>query len=244
MTDTHTPRLYESSALQMVLGPALRPGGIELTRRALSFCALPIGSEVVDIGCGIGATVRFLRHHCRLKASGLDCSSVMLAQARQRFTEMPLVQGTATCLPFADRRLSALVCECVLSLVADPDRAWREFHRVLAPGGYLVVSDVYTRVPEHVHHLNSVAVTCCLKGALSRSDLTRCLDRNGFSLLSWEDHSRYLKRLAAQLAFAGLSFPARGVNSENCDFGQDTPTAVRLFRPGYFLMVARKRGER
>ncbi|RPJ75981.1 MAG: methyltransferase domain-containing protein [Desulfobacteraceae bacterium] len=242
MSDTPTPSLYESPALQAVTGPALRPGGLELTRRALGFCDLPAGARVVDIGCGTGVTVHFLRRHCRLEAFGLDRSSGMLGQVRQRDPGLPLVQGIATRLPFGDRRLAAVTCECVLSLVEDPDAALREFHRVLAPGGVLVVADVYARAPDHAGGLTSLPVTCCLKGAKSRDELAGRVQRSGFTLLVWEDHSQALKRLAAQLVFAcgslqafwGAAGAAASVNA--------VPSAAPRARPGYFLAVARKEG--
>jgi ubiquinone/menaquinone biosynthesis C-methylase UbiE len=118
-------RLYEEPGLQAVLGPVLRPGGLDLTQRALSFCNLPAGSPVADIGCGTGMTTQFLMRNQRLKACGIDLSSVLLGQARRREPVLPLIRGTATFLPFCQNYLSAVVCECVLSLVEDTAQAWR-----------------------------------------------------------------------------------------------------------------------
>jgi ubiquinone/menaquinone biosynthesis C-methylase UbiE len=241
MTDTHSPSLYESPALQAVTGPALRPGGLELTRRALSFCDLPAGARVADIGCGTGVTVHYLRRHCRLRAFGLDRSSGMLGQARQRDPKLPLMQGEATRLPFGDRRLSAVMCECALSLVEDTDAAWCEFYRVLAPGGLLVLADVYARSPDHAGELTSLSVNCCLKGAKSRDELVSRMQRSGFTLLVWEDHSEALKRLAAKLVFACGSLQAFW-GAAACAPVKAYPPAVRRARPGYFLAVARKEG--
>jgi arsenite methyltransferase len=242
MTDTHSPSLYESPALQAVTGPALRPGGLDLTRRALSFCDLPAGARVVDIGCGTGVTVHYLRRHCRLKAFGLDRSSGMLGQARQRNPGLPLMQGEATCLPFGDCRLSAVMCECVLSLMEDTDAALREFCRVLAPGGLLVLADVYARAPDHAGCLTSLSVICCLKGASSRDEMVGRMHRSGFTLLVWEDHSEALKRLAAQLVFACGSLQALWGATGACASVNEYPSAVHRARPGYFLAVARKEG--
>lgn len=240
MTDTHAPSLYESPALRAATGPALRPGGLDLTRRALTFCDLPAGARVVDIGCGTGVTVHYLRQHCRLKAFGLDRSSGMLGQARQQDPGLPLIQGEATRLPFGDRRLSAVMCECVLSLVEDADAALREFHRVLAPGGILVLADVYARAPDHAGCLKSLPVTCCLKGAKSRDELVGRLHRSGFPLLVWEDHSEALKRLAAQLVFACGSLQALWEASGACASVNADPSAAHRAHPGYFLAAARK----
>jgi arsenite methyltransferase len=208
MPHTPSPSLYESPELQAVTGSALRPGGLELTQRALSFCNLPVGARVVDIGCGTGLTVRYLRRHRQLKAFGLDRSSGLLGQARQRDNELPLAQGEAQHLPFGDCCLSAVMCECVLSLVENSDAAWREVHRVLVPGGLLVLADVYSRVPEHAGGLTSLPATCCFKGARSRDELTGRMRQSGFTVLVWEDHSEALKRLAAQLVFACGSLQA------------------------------------
>lgn len=235
-------RLYESPALQAVTGSALRPGGLELTQRALSYCDLPVGAKVVDIGCGTGLTVRYLRQRLRLKAFGLDRSSGLLGRVRQRDNELPLVQGEAQRLPFGDCCLAAVMCECVLSLVEDSDAAWREFFRVLIPAGLLVLADVYVRIPEHAEDLTSLPVTCCLKGARSRNELMVRMRQSGFTLLVWEDHSEALKRLAAQLVFACGSLQAFW---ETTDVGASMnayPSAIQRARPGYFLAVARKEG--
>jgi SAM-dependent methyltransferase len=235
-------RLYESPALQAVTGSALRPGGLELTQRALSYCDLPVGAKVVDIGCGTGLTVRYLQQRLRLKAFGLDRSSGLLGRVRQRDNELPLVQGEAQRLPFGDCCLAAVMCECVLSLVEDSDAAWREFFRVLIPAGLLVLADVYVRIPEHAEDLTSLPVTCCLKGARSRNELMVRMRQSGFTLLVWEDHSEALKRLAAQLVFACGSLQAFW---ETTDVGASMnayPSAIQRVRPGYFLAVARKEG--
>jgi len=242
MTDGPTPLpLYESQAFQEVVGPALRPGGLALTRRGLAFCGLPEWARVLDVGCGKGETVRLLREAFRLEAVGLDRSDRMLAGAREETPGLPLVRGAAECLPFRDRSLSAVVCECVLSLVADPGAAWREWARVLAPGGFLILADLYLRTPGHARRPGSQLGTCCLHGAGGRSELVDHLRQHGFSPVAWEDHSAFLKHLAARLVFAGWPLASLWGGDGACAAVSD-PSAIRRARPGYFLAVARKRG--
>jgi arsenite methyltransferase len=242
MTDGPTPSpLCESRSFQDLVGPALRPGGLKLTRRGLAFCGLPEGARVLDVGCGKGETVRFLREAYRLEAVGLDHSDRMLAAAREETPGLSLVRGEAACLPFRDRSLSAVVCECVLSLVADPAAAWREWARVLAPGGFLILADLYLRAPGHARRPGSQSGTCCLQGAGSRGELVDHLRRHGFSPVTWEDHTAFLKHLAARLVFAGWPLATLWGSNAACAAGPD-PSAIRRARPGYFLAVARKRG--
>lgn len=240
MVDTPSLPLYESSALQAVAGPALRPGGLALTQRALSFCALPAGAQVADLGCGTGATAEHLRRDHRVKAVGLDRSAAMLGRARQRVPGLPLVRGDAACLPFRDGRLSAVLCECILTLVGDVNAAWSEIRRVLAPGGILILTDIYARGPYQATNLNSLPGTSCLKGARSREELVGRMHRFGFTLLAWEDHSEALKRLAAELVLAGGSLQTLWGAVGDSGEGTDGATAVRQARLGYFLAMARK----
>jgi arsenite methyltransferase len=240
MVDTPSLPLYESAALQAVTGPTLRPGGLEITKRALSLCALPAGVRVADIGCGMGATVDHLRRHHRLRAVGLDRSAGMLGRARQRNPGLPLVRGDAARLPFEDGRLSALLCECSLTLVDDVDAAWREIRRVLAPGGFLILADIYARAPHPAAGLTSLPGASCLRGARPRDEIVGRMQRCGFALLVWEDHSEALKRLAAELVLACGSL--QGLWGAVGGPGDATAcaTAVRQARIGYFLSVARR----
>lgn len=240
MVDTPSLPLYESAALQAVTGPTLRPGGLEITKRALSLCALPAGVRVADIGCGMGATVDHLRRHHRLRAVGLDRSAGMLGRARQRNPGLPLVRGDAARLPFEDGRLSALLCECSLTLVDDVDAAWREIRRVLAPGGFLILADIYARAPHPAAGLTSLPGASCLRGARPRDEIVGRMQRCGFALLVWEDHSEALKRLAAELVLACGSLQALWGAVGGPGDATACATAVRQARIGYFLSVARR----
>jgi SAM-dependent methyltransferase len=197
---------------------------------------------VADIGCGTGATTRYLRRCCRLEAFGLDRSPAMLGEAQRLNPGLPLIRAEAARLPFGDRRLSAVICECALSLVEDCDAAWGELRRVLAPGGFLLLADLYLRAPERAAAPGSPAADCCLKGTASRDELVRRMLLSGFTLLVWEDHSEALKRLAAQLVLAGVSLQALwGSTAAGAGTNPHFASAQRA-RPGYFLAIGRREG--
>jgi SAM-dependent methyltransferase len=133
-----------------------------------------------------------------------------------------------------------VLCECVLSLVEDADAAWREIRRVLAPGGFLILTDIYVRAPHQAACRTTLPGTSCLKGARSRGEIEGRIQRSGFALLAWEDHSEALKRLAARLVFAGGSLRELWGAAEPHACKTVIPHEVRAARPGYFLAVARK----
>jgi len=222
---------YEAAELRAVTGPAIRPGGLALTLRAAGYCNLSAGGRILDVGCGAGATLEGLRQRFPVLALGVDLSGTLLAEARRSHPGLRLVRGDAGALPLAPGQFGTLFCECVLSLLPHPARALGEFKRVLAPAGNLVVADLYRRRPR----AGAPAGGGCVRGAVLREKLIQWLESAGFELKVWEDHSRLLKILAAQLVWAGISIKDLwGLDCSSVPSGAGSPW-------GYGLLVARKR---
>jgi arsenite methyltransferase len=233
--------LYESTEMRAVTGPAIRPGGLTLTERALALCGLPQGAKVLDVGCGVGASVEFLSQARHLGAFGLDTSLLLLKEGIERRLDLGLLQGTAETLPFCDGCFSALFCECVLSLLHDPVSALKEFARVLNPGGFLILSDVYARLPDEASSLQHLPVHCCLKGAVGRKQIVAMIEESGLTAVIWEDHSALLKQLAAQLIFSFGSLNAFWAAACSGEDPEAIKKTVNRARPGYYLLIARRK---
>jgi len=232
-------RPYESPALQFLLGPALRPGGLSVTQRAAELCDFSGKDRVVDLGCGLGATVDFLSRR-EIDASGLDCSASMLAKARSRYPSARLVRADADRLPFRSEILDGVFCECVFSLLRDPVLVLAEVHRVLVGRGRWALSDLYLQPQSHPPTPAGVSPISCLAGARLRPQMDLMLQDAGFSILAWEDHTDRLKHLAAELVFAGIplseffAFPSAGLHLQMPL--QDGKPA----KPGFALWILQK----
>lgn len=96
---------------------------------------------LLDVGCGTG---HYLRCFGALFAAsrGLDISREMLAVARRRSTEARLQVADARAIPMPDGELATLLCARMLSHLARPSAAFREFRRVLRRDGLLILTDV------------------------------------------------------------------------------------------------------
>lgn len=220
--------IHESAPFKEASGPTLRPGGLELTDRAALFCRFPVGSELLDVGCGNGVTVQRLRDGHGCNACGIDTSPLLIAEGLERDPTLSLRQARAEALPFADHSLDGIFCECVLSLLPDPVQALKEFHRTLRPGGKLVISDLYLlrdqqEAEQGGDHRQGSGIT-------SSRDVRLRLSLSGFNgLLFWEDHTRKLTELAARIMLAHGSLACLAELGD-CSGG----------KPGYYLLVTEK----
>jgi SAM-dependent methyltransferase len=109
------------------------------------------GRRVLDAGCGAGLHAAGLRA-AGATVTGIDASAGMLALARQQLgPDVPLLHtDLAAPLPFAADSFDLVMAALVLHYLPDWAPTLREFHRVLTPGGALVVS---THHPFMDHHL-------------------------------------------------------------------------------------------
>lgn len=211
-------------------GAPLRPGGEELTRRALHSAGFRVGERVLDLGCGVGVATRML-HECGCRAHGLDLAAPRLAMARRTKPELTMVAGDARCLPFADGSFDGMLAECSLSLIGYTAAHLAECRRVLRPGARFAVTDLFARADSP----GPSPSAGCLGGMVSRERVLAAFADAGFVVECWEDHSDRLKSFVAQLIFSGAGAEALWA----CD-GADGAAALRARRPGYFLLIARR----
>ena len=97
-------------------------------------------SQVLDIGCGTGQlTARLQTELGANQVFGCDAAPGMLDQAKSRSNEITWLQGTAESIPLPDGAIDALVSTEAFHWFNQP-AALEEFHRVLAPGGHVVIA--------------------------------------------------------------------------------------------------------
>ncbi len=103
---------------------------------------LPLGSHILDFGCGAGDIARHLRD-CGWKVTGLDVSAKMIAHCRRvhaaRDLHFDRYSGSGS-LPVPDRTFDAVIASSVLEYVSEMDALLFEMHRVLRPNGLLCAS--------------------------------------------------------------------------------------------------------
>ena len=235
--------LWERPDFRRAAGDAWRPGGVALTGRALDRCAasgwLPPGGLVLDLGSGAGATLRLLAER-GYRAVGLDKHADAAVLTGDNQTDScALVCADLAQPPLAAACVDCALCECVLSLLADPLAALKATYAALRPGGVLVVSDLMLRQGYAIAPADSGlggVGSSCLAGARAQADWRGLIEAAGFTLVHFEDNSRALVELAARMVWYGEDSAGHG---KNCACGGSAPgKAWRAF--GYGLWIARK----
>jgi len=116
------------------------PQSVGLRESSYSLLNIQQGDVVIDVGCGTGKAVSELS----LKgatAVGVDLSEQMISVAKHRFPACDFRVAKAESLPFKDNSVNGYHAERLFQHLADPFQALSEAHRVLTPGGRIVLLD-------------------------------------------------------------------------------------------------------
>ncbi len=101
------------------------------------------GERILDLAAGTGtSSVALAKSGATVTA--VDFSAGMIDVGRERHPEIEFVQADVTALPFKDREFDAVTISFGLRNVQDPKKALAEMHRVLKPGGRLVICEFST----------------------------------------------------------------------------------------------------
>jgi SAM-dependent methyltransferase len=106
--------------------------------------------QIADLGCGPGHITAYL-DELGLSAFGVDASPAMIRLARQAYPGLRFDVGSMAALTIADGVLGGALSRW--SIIHTPPQELPvilgEFHRVLAPGGHLLVGFSATDDPSH-----------------------------------------------------------------------------------------------
>lgn len=120
-----------------------------IRRKQLSFATIKSGQSVLDVGCGTGSTIHTLakKYGNSVHIFGIEPSEDMISQARTKLAGMSdtvkLIVASSEDLPFKAGKFDIVLCSLVLHHLpmAAKKKTLAEIHRVLKPGGVLVLTD-------------------------------------------------------------------------------------------------------
>lgn len=128
--------VYEREMVPAIFAPWAR----DLVERA----APGPGTRILDVACGTGVVTRLLppRVGPGGRVVGLDLNPGMLAAARAATPDAAIewLEGSVQAIPLPDGTFDIVLCQQGLQFFPDKAAALREMHRVLVPGGRLLIA--------------------------------------------------------------------------------------------------------
>ncbi len=127
--------IYQNEIVPLLINLAMRQRNLATYRSRVVPAA---EGRVLEIGIGSGLNVPFYSRRTEY-VIGLDPSPKLLSMARRNLsrTSIPveLVEGSAEAIPLENKSVDTVVMTWTLCSIPDAERAVREIHRVLRPGG-------------------------------------------------------------------------------------------------------------
>jgi SAM-dependent methyltransferase len=157
-----------------------------------------LGQKVLELGPGPGLATDVLRQTAgHLTAIEVDPQLAASLDSRLRGSNVRVIAGDATAMPFADGQFSGVVSFTMLHHVPSPelqDELFRQVWRVLTPGGVFVGSDSLQSWLMKLIHIGDTLVPIDPDTVGSR------LEAAGFQVLEIEKNSNSLRFYARRPA--------------------------------------------
>ncbi len=143
---SHSPDYLD---IQAEVGITKHLGGFKATDELLELCQVKGAKSVLYVGSGIGVGPAYIARKFDCKVVAVDISEKMLSWTTQRAleegvsTKVETRLANALALPFEDNRFDAVLVESVLVFVEPKEKAILECLRVIRPGGYVGLNEVF-----------------------------------------------------------------------------------------------------
>ena len=165
----------------------------------IALASLKDGETVLDLGSGAGFDSFLAAGKVGEmgRVIGVDMTAEMIDRARENaargnYGNVEFRMGEIEELPVADTSVDVVISNCVINLVPDKNKAFKEAFRVLRPGGRLMVSDIVLlrRLPDKI--MKSIAAYVgCISGAAIKELYLQAIKSAGFDDVTVIDESAF-----------------------------------------------------
>ena len=178
---------------------------IELTDRA----DIQPGLSVLDVGCGLGGSVRYLATERECRATGIDLTEeyVNVATALSKLVglenKVQFHHASALELPFENETFDLVWTEHAQMNIEDKRLFYGEIFRVLKPGGRLLFHDIFLGEGGEPQYPVPWANEPSISFLWPSNRIQNTLEEIGFSITDWEDKTRHSEEFIKNMKEAG-----------------------------------------
>ncbi|MBS1947847.1 MAG: arsenite methyltransferase [Bacteroidetes bacterium] len=153
------------------------------------FAKIKKGDTVIDLGSGAGNDCFVARNETGDdgRVIGIDFTPEMIKKAKANaqkagFVNVEFRLGDIENIPVSANMADVIVSNCVLNLVPNKDKVFREIFRVLKQGGHFSISDVVLtgNLPKALR-TEAEMYAGCVAGAIQKDIYLELIRSNGFS---------------------------------------------------------------
>ena len=172
-------------------------GGRPATRALLDQLDLSSDKTVLDIGCGLGGTSRFIAATYESRVKGIDLTPAYVKTGSELCKwvgledRVELKQGNALQTGFDDASFDAACMLHVGMNIPDKHKLFAEINRVLRPGGQIAIYDIMRASDEPLAYpvpWASVVDTCVMS---SPEHYRHALEVSGFEIVNVRDRTEF-----------------------------------------------------
>jgi ubiquinone/menaquinone biosynthesis C-methylase UbiE len=173
----------------------LHPGGILSSERLLEQLAITPDMRVLDLGCGVGSTCRYLvsKYNCTVVGLDLDPEMILQARARslgRRYASIEYCEADANDTSLENDSFDRVIVQSV-ACFNDKPTLLREITRLLKQDGRVGLNEVtWVKPPtEKVERVTRATICETFKGALLEDDWVKLLEDAGLDRITHEAHA-------------------------------------------------------
>ncbi|WP_085905418.1 class I SAM-dependent methyltransferase [Kiloniella majae] len=128
----------------------LHSRGRASTQELSEYLSAHPGSELLDIGCGIGGPARFIAERFVCKVHGIDLTkdfcetAILLNRLCGLDKRIHITHGNACNMPYDDNHFDTVWTQHTSMNIADKKTFYSEIKRVLKPGGTFLFHDIFS----------------------------------------------------------------------------------------------------
>ncbi len=171
----------------------MHSGGIQATRDLMRRASLEQGMRVLDVGGGLGGPARLLADEAGCIVTVLELSDELcevgeMLTARVGLSDrVAFRHGSALDMPFGDGDFDLVWTQHATMNISEKDRLYREIHRVLRPGGRLVMQEIMAGPLQPIHLPVPWAQDATISFLRSPEETRALLSDIGFREVEWMD---------------------------------------------------------
>ncbi len=167
--------------------------GRQATEELAEWANIQSGQCVLDVGCGLGGTSRYLADSRSCNVIGIDlteeyCRVAHLLSSKMGMTDRTTFhQASALELPLNDEQFDVVWTEHVQMNIADKIGFYSELARVTKTGGQLAFHDIFAGPGGDIHFPVPWAADDSISHLIPVEELEATLKRLGLRQVYWED---------------------------------------------------------